>query len=76
MKNKFYLSEFQFFDGESTIVFNIVEVNENSNTITVAVTRQGKISVVTYDLLMDNEGKLYFEYGCMYEKVHINNFEG
>lgn len=76
MKNKFYLSEFQFFDGESTIVFNIIEVNENSNTITVAVTRQGKISVVTYDLLMDNEGKLYFEYGCMCEKVHINNFEG
>ncbi len=76
MKNKFYLNEFQFFDGESTIVFNIVEVNENSHTITVAVTRQGKISVVTYDLLMDNEGKLYFEYGCMYEKVRIDDFEG
>ena len=27
--NKFYLKEFQFFDGENTIVFNIVAVEES-----------------------------------------------
>lgn len=27
MKNKFYLKEFQFFDGEDTVVFNIIAVD-------------------------------------------------
>ena len=55
MKDKFYLNEFQFFDGENTIIFNIVEVNENNRTITVAVTRQGKISIIEYDLFSDKK---------------------
>ena len=48
MRNKFYLKEFQFFDGEDTIVFNIVAVE--GNKITVAVTKCGKIVVTDYDL--------------------------
>ena len=28
MKNKFYLKEFQIYDGEATITFNIVDINE------------------------------------------------
>lgn len=31
MKNKFYLKEFQHFDGEDDVIFNIIDVNENSN---------------------------------------------
>lgn len=75
MKDKFYLNEFQFFDGENTIIFNIVEVNENNRTITVAVTRQGKISIIEYDLFSDKKG-LYFEYGAGgSEHIHVNDFE-
>lgn len=74
MKNKFYMHEFQFFDGECLITFNIVELNEDKREIYVAITRQGKISVVTYPLLHDNDG-WYFEYGPCYEKIQINDFE-
>ena len=38
--NKFYLKEFQFFDGEHTVVFNIVALDDDK--ITVAVTHSGK----------------------------------
>lgn len=46
MKNKFYLKEFQFFDGEDTVIFNIVAVD--ADKITVAVTKCGKISISDY----------------------------
>ena len=73
MKNKFYLKEFQFFDGEDTVVFNIVAVD--GNKITVAVTKCGKISVSDYDLRTDGNG-LFFEYGVAgLEHIHINDFE-
>ena len=74
MKNKFYLQEFQIFDGEATITFNIVDLNEMKNEISVAITNRGKISVVTYDLLQDENG-FYFEYGCEYQKIKINDFK-
>lgn len=71
--NKFYLKEFQFFDGENTVVFNIVAVKENK--ITIAVTKCGKISVSDYDLYTDENG-LYFEYGIAgQEHIHIDDFE-
>ena len=74
MKNRFYMHEFQFFDGECLITFNIVELNEDKREIYVAITKQGKISVVTYPLLHDNNG-WYFEYGPWYEKIKIIDFE-
>ena len=71
--DKFYLKEFQFFDGENTVVFNIVAVEENK--ITIAVTKCGKISVSDYDLYIDKNG-LYFEYGIAgQEHIHIDEFE-
>lgn len=70
--NKFYLKEFQFFDGEDTVIFNIVAVE--SDKITVAVTRCGKITVTDYDLHSDENG-LYFEYGVAgQEHIHIDDF--
>ncbi|MEG1529655.1 MAG: hypothetical protein RR405_04790 [Clostridia bacterium] len=72
---RWYLSEFELFDGEAFIIFNIVDINTNCNSITVAVTNRGKISVITYELLADKDGKLYFEYGACYEKVEIDDFE-
>lgn len=71
--DKFYLKEFQFFDGENTVIFNIVAVEENK--ITIAVTKCGKISVSDYDLFTDENG-LYFEYGIAgQEHIHIDDFE-
>ena len=71
--NKFYLKEFQFFDGEDTVIFNIVAVE--SEKITVAVTRCGKITVTDYDPHSDENG-LYFEYGIAgREHIHIDDFE-
>lgn len=71
--DKFYLKEFQFFDGENTVIFNIVAVE--GNKITIAVTKCGKISVSEYDLYTDENG-LYFEYGIAgQEHIHIDDFE-
>lgn len=74
MKNKFYLHEFKIHDGETWITFNIVDLNELKNEISVAVTNRGKITVVTYDLYQDENG-YYFEYGCEYTKININDFK-
>ena len=71
--DKFYLQEFQFFDGEDTVIFNIVAVE--SDKITVAVSKNGKISVTNYDLYTDDEGQ-YFEYGvARQEHIHIDDFK-
>ena len=74
MKNKFYLKEFQIFDGEATILFNIVDINEIKEEILVAISNRGGISLVTYDLFKDENG-YYFEYGCDYTKINLNDFE-
>ena len=74
MKNKLYLQEFAIYDGESWITFNIVDINEMKKEISVAVTNRGRISVVTYDLYKDENG-YYFEYGCEYTKININDFK-
>lgn len=72
---KYYLSECDLYDGECFITFNIVDLNLDRKEIQVAVTDRGRISVVTYDLLTDKNGDLYFEYGCMFEKVRLNDFQ-
>ena len=74
MRNKFYLHEFKIHDGEAWITFNIIALNELKNEISVAVTNRGKITVVTYDLYNDENG-YYFEYGCEYKKISVNDFK-
>ena len=73
---KYYLSEFQLYDGEVFVTFNIVAINTDKNEITVAISNRGRISVTTYDLLTDSNGSFYFEYGVDYEKNNVNDFEG
>ena len=73
--NKYYLSEFSCDDGEYEITFYIVDISFIYETITVAITRAGKITQETFPLLRDNDGKLYFEYGRFYEnKIVIDGF--
>jgi len=74
MKN-YYLNEFTLFDGEFDITFNILDVNKDKMTITVAVTKAGKIFVTDYNLKLDKENNLYFQYGIEYTKVNIDDFE-
>lgn len=57
---KYYLSEFELYDGEDFITFNIVGINLDRNEIQLAVTDRGKISVVTYDLYIDKKRQTVF----------------
>ena len=66
------MAEYQHFDGETYITFNIVYATEKE--VRLAITNRGKISVLTYDLYTDENGK-YFEYGWVYEKNYIEDFE-
>lgn len=72
---RYYLSEFELFDGEEVITFNIVAINAMKKEIQVAVTDRGKLNLITYDLFKDDNGRLYFEYGAMFEHVHLDDFE-
>ncbi len=72
----YYLSEFSYDDGEYEITFNIIDISLVYETITVAVTRAGKIAQDTFSLLRDKNGKLYFEFGRFYEnKIALDDFE-
>ena len=72
---RYYLSEFELYDGEEFITFNIVGIDATKNEIQLAVTDRGRISIITYDLLKDSHGRLYFEYGAMFEHVYVDDFE-
>lgn len=75
-ERNYFLSEFSYFDGEFDVMFNIVDVDFIRQTITVAITRVGKITQDTFDLMRDSNGNLYFEYGKFYEnKISLDDFE-
>ncbi len=76
VSRKYYLSEFSYDDGEYEITFNIVDIDFYRQTITVAITRAGKITLDTFDLLRDSNNNLYFEFGRFYEnKISLDDFE-
>ncbi len=66
--------EYRFYDGECFVTFNMLEVNTDKNNITVAISKQGKITVIDYPLLEEENG-LYFEYGVEFKKIFIEDFE-
>ena len=72
---KYYLKEFSYHDGENEITFTILDFNIDNQTITLASVKQGKISVITYDLKQDRNG-VYFEYGSPYREVYLEDYEG
>lgn len=69
----YYLQEFSLFDGEYDVTFNILDLNTDKMTITLAVTQAGKIYVTEYDLKIDREQDLYFQYGTNHTKVNVND---
>lgn len=66
--------EYRIYDGECFVTFNMLDINNDKSNITVAVTRQGKITVTDYPLLQDDNG-LYFEYGPLFNKIYLEKFE-
>lgn len=72
---KYYLSEFEWFDGEDYVTFNLTGVDLEKGEAQVAVTDRGRISVITYDLMTDKEDSLYFEYGAMFTRIYLDDFE-
>jgi hypothetical protein len=71
--------EYEFFNGDHYITFDIVEINDDNETVTVAISNQGRITQDTFDLLEDEalDGiceNRYFEYGLYQDKIYINDF--
>lgn len=72
--------EYDFFDGDHFITFDIVEIDDENNTILVAISNQGRITQDTFDLLEDKAldevcENRYFEFGLYQDKIYINDFE-
>jgi len=72
---KYYLKEFTFFDGENDIIFNITGIDFENKTIEVAISNQGKLSVVEYDLTKDKKGNFFFIYGADRTEISIEDFK-
>lgn len=70
---KYYLLEYEHFDGEYFITFNIIDIKAECNEIIVAATNRGRISQQTFDLIPNN-GKPYFEYGVMLDRIYLADF--
>ena len=68
------MKEYRLFDGEATITFNIVHINLKKNEVKIALTNRGRISIITYDLYVEDNDQ-YFEFGCDYTKIYIKDFK-
>lgn len=47
------MPEFDYFNGENFITFDLIEIDDEKREVTVAVSDTGRISVKTFDLLFD-----------------------
>ena len=67
--------EFELSDVDYDVTFDIVDIDFFYETVTVAITDNGRITQDTYQLLKDKDGRYFFEYGRFYEKkVYIDDF--
>lgn len=74
--------EYDFFDGDHFITFDIIDIDEDNEQITVAISNQGRITQDTFDLFEDNEideetvnDIRYFEFGLYADRIYLSNFE-
>lgn len=68
-------SEFELSDIDYDVTFDIVDIDFWFETVTVAITDNGKITQDTYQLMKDKDDRYYFEYGRFFEKkIYIDNF--
>ena len=47
------MPEYDYFNGENFITFDLIEIDDEKQEVTVAVSDTGRISVRTFDLLFD-----------------------
>lgn len=66
--------EFDLYQDDHFVTFDIVDTNYDKNEITLAVSDAGKITIQTFDLYAKSD-RLYFEYGVTFEKVYLDEFE-
>lgn len=72
---RYFMSEFELYDTDHFITFNIIGIDFERRQITVNISDQGKLSVQTFEL-KGEEDALYFEYGIFDEnKISLNDFE-
>ena len=72
---RYFMREFQLYDTDHFVTFNIIGIDFERRQITVGITNQGRISVQTFDLKGDVNA-LYFEYGIFDEnKIPVDEFE-
>ena len=68
-------SEFELSDIDYDVTFDIVDIDFFYETVTVAITDNGKLPRDTYKPMKDKDGRYYFEYGLFFEKkVYIDEF--
>jgi hypothetical protein len=74
--------EYNFYDGDHFITFDIIDINEERQSVTVAISEQGRITQDTFFLLSDKEideelasDIRYFEFGLYADKIYLADFE-
>ena len=73
MKEKFYLHEFKWFDGEEFITFNIVNFKPEKMEIEVAITNRGRITVGGMDIAKIDPETLMSLYSVVFQDVTLFN---
>ena len=75
IRNYLLFSEFEMSDVDYDVTFDIVDIDFWYETVTIAITDNGKITQDTFQLMKDKNDRYYFEYGRFYEKkVYIDDF--
>ena len=63
-----------YYNGESFVYFDIVQVDTENDNITVMISHQGKLTMRTFELLVDEDEDVFFEYGPCFEKIYLEQF--
>ena len=67
-----YKYEYELFNSDEIVTFNLIDINIIQQTVTVEVTNCGRLRPVTFDLYQDNMNNFYFEYN--YNKIYLKDF--
>ena len=75
IENKDYRNlQNDYYDGESFVYFDIIQVDAENENITVMVSHQGKLTMKTFELMVDKDSDVFFEYGPCFEKIYLEQF--
>jgi hypothetical protein len=75
IENKDYRNlQNDYYDGESFVYFDIIQIDAENDNITVMVSHQGKLAMRTFELMVDEDNDVFFEYGPCFEKIYLEQF--